>query len=414
MLPKCRVRGSVWTADLRRYGGSSYHALGLPASASQIEVGAALQRAVDGLVVAAKVLSPELPGIEAPGLTMGRRSDGTPGLVDFYLDARKLEGYDSDGGEEHVVSCCRRVAKAIGHLSVEELAGDTGSAALERWKAKMWQAGLAHATVRNLLHQAIAVLRWGRTGQRRLTGILPDCPRYIRQGKVLRQIVYDTLPEADFRTFRTRCFEQGMRQLEGCYTVDGAVDFIARRQLALSFSFYTGAHFDDADGLRGCYLSVDVGRYERHNTKSQKCVGPSPFDMPEQLQLDCEAELRRRDLPRFPPDELVTRGRWGTWHHATRTFAAVVSRLWPDGSRCVPTFPVLRRSTVWEYTVRGWRTHEIAEILGHVDERMIQNVYRRCSMLGLISASRVPWTLRSGPRGEPTRTGDVVRFARKG
>lgn len=411
-LPTCRLRGKVWTADLRRYGGGNYHALGLPEGASQIEVGAALQRAVDALQVAAKVSAPALPGIEAPGLTLGRKPDGTPGLVDLYLDERRRYGRLAGPAERYVASCCRRVSKALGHLTVAELAGDCGTAALERWKAQLWKDGKSHATVRNLLNQAMAVLRWGQTGQRTLTGTLPEMPDYVRPGQDFRTIRYDTLPEADFRTFREHLFDQGVRELEGFYTVEGARDFMARRRLALSFSFYTGAHFTDADTLRGCYLSTDVGRYERRNTKSRRCVGPAVFDMPEQLQLDCVAELERRGIPRFPPDELVTRGRWGTWHHATRTFAAVTARLWPDGSRVVPTFPILRRSTVWEYTVRGWRTHEIAELLGHVDDRMIQEVYRRCSMVGLISPVRVPWTVSSGPRGEPTRTGDVVAFAR--
>jgi hypothetical protein len=125
--------------------------------------------------------------------------------------------------------------------------------------------------------------------------------------------------------------------------------------------------------------------------------------------LDCEAELERRSLPRFPIGEVVT---GGPWHQPTRVLGPACDRLWPDGSRPRWTFQLARRSTVWEYTVRGWSTHEIATVLGHVDDRMIRDVYRRCCELGIISPVRVPWSVASGPHGGPSRMAPVLSFTR--
>ena len=97
-----------------------------------------------------------------------------------------------------------------------------------------------------------------------------------------------------------------------------------------------------------------------------------------------------------------------------KTWAAVSSvggcRLFPDKSRPDFTFRIARRSTVREYTLRGWRTEEIAAILGHVDTQMVSRIYRRMSELHLIAKVRTPWGIASGPDGAPTGTGKLLSF----
>jgi integrase len=404
-LPSCRLRGNVWTADLRAYGAGNYHSLGLPATASPIEVGAAVQRAVDGLVSAGKVVNPELPGLESPGLSVRD-------LASQYQDAKD---YPSKGGRSWGEDCMRRVQEGIGHLAVHELAAPAGEQVLRRWRDLLWEKGWRPRSVRNVLNFARAMLLWGQSDGRQLTGRLPKLPRFCRPGERMSEPDYTTLPEADFRHLRAHLFDGALhyQSFIRAFGRDPAIwsDYIARRQLYLSLAYYTGAHPEDLNTWRGEYLSVDVGRYERHNTKSSRVVEPECFDMPEQLQLDCQAELTRRGLPRFPQRELVACGTFGPWREATRTLNAAVARLWPgDPARKGFTFRISRRSCVWEYTIRGWRTHEIAAILGHVDETMIREVYRRCSQLSLISPVRVPWGLATGPRGRPTETGRILAF----
>jgi len=401
-LPSCRLRGDTWTADLRRFGGRPYHSLGLARGADPIEVGAALQRAVDGLRSAAKVGAPTLPGLESPGMTMRE-------LAAMYMQARDFE---TTAGASWAEDCRKRVAEGIGHLTVAELAAPNGVAVLRRWRDQMWAEGWKPRSVRNVLNFTKAILRWGQDDGRDLTGPIPSLPKFARPGQRINEPDFTTFAEADFRTLREHLFDealhfQAFKKFLGADR-DRWADYIGRRQLYLSWAFYTGAHDEDCNTLRGGYISLPAGRYERHNTKSSASVEPEWFDMPEQLALDCEAELRRRGIARFPPDELVAGGRWA---ESTRTLNKAVRRLWPgDPLRKSFTFRIARRSTIWEYTIRGWRTHEIAAIVGHVDETMIREVYRRCSQLGIVSPVRVPWTLQSGPHGKPSGIAPVLEF----
>lgn len=408
--PPVFVRGGVWCADLRTAAhdsGLRRVSLGLPEAASPVEVGMAIERKLAEIRVGARVSRPELPGLEKPGLRM-------LDLIDLYLDAR-ADDYDTDGGRDYVRDYCGYVREGLGHLAVEDMAGKLGTAALKAWRAIMWKDGWKGRSVRNAMNMALAILAWGQDDGRELTGPLPRRPkRFAPTGQHLSEPRFETMTETDFRLFREHWADEGLHwgsigKWCRIWQIEPA-DYIARRKLHLSLAFYTGAHDEDLHTWRGEYLAVEQGRYERHNTKSARAVRPAWFDMPEQLQRDCEEELRRRGLPRFPEKEIVTGQR--PWAGATRTLGDACDRLWPDHSRPRFTFQTARRSTVWEYTVRGWNAHEIATILGHVDETMVREVYRRCSELGIISPVRVPWTVASGPHGGPSALAPVLEFKR--
>jgi hypothetical protein len=399
-LPSVRLRGKQWTANLRAFGGHEWHPLGLDASASPVEVGAALQRKLDELRLCAQLGAPCLPGLEEQGLLV---SD----LVGRYLDGRD---FDTEGGASYVAGLCRRLKKDFASLTVENLSGPAGEAVIRKWRDRLWAEGLSNKTCNNLLHQLAAILRWGRSGGRRLTGDLPDMPSAVRRGQNLSVPVFEFWTEADFRVLRDKCFvapeqRRGLSRWCGGDS-DRIADYVARRKLYLSLAFYTGAHTGDLDRWRGEWMSVAMGRYERHNAKSARCVSPCWFDMPEQLLLDCRAEVERLGRE-WRPGELVA---GGPWRGVSEVMARATRRIFPDGSRPVFTMRLARRSTVREYTLRGWRTHEVSAILGHVDNTMVQEIYRRVSELGLVSPVRVPWTIASGPRGEPTRTGKLIPF----
>jgi integrase len=398
--PPIHVRGAVWYADLRAYGGQKHTSLGLPAGTSQLELGMAVAAKVAELRVVASIGRPPLPGLESPGLLVRD-------LVSMYQDARD---YDTKGGEKYGADCAKRVREGLGHLTVNDLAAPQGAAVLRAWRDRLWKDDWKPRSVRNVLNFAAAVLRWGQDDGRALTGAVPRLPKFCRPGEAMSNPRFVTFAEADFRSLREHVFDEALRRSAfGVFHGDRAavLDYVARRKLYLSLGFYTGAHPADLQSCKGAYLNVQFRRYERHNTKSARVVEPEWFDMPEQLALDCQAELDRRGLPRFPPEEIVT---GGFWRHGTRAATEACRRLWPDGSRPHFDFRTARRSMVWEYTIRGWRTHEIAAIAGHVDEQMIREVYRRCSELGIISPVRVPWTCASGPHGRPSATAPVLAF----
>jgi hypothetical protein len=400
-IPTVNVRGSSWCADLRGYGGGQRDSLDVDAAAPAIEVGMALQRRLEELRLCAAVGCPTLPGLTG-GATFRD-------LVGSYLDGRD---YATTGGASYVADCCRRIVADLGHFAVTDLAAPQGEAVLRSWRDRMWAAGLSNRTVNNHLHQFAAIWRWARTGGRRLVGETADLPTAIRQNQALSNPIFEFWTEADFRHFRAHLFDEAVRTgglSRRCGgDAAGVADYIARRRLYLSLAFYTGAHVRDLDTWSADFLSVEMGRYERHNSKSARCVAPCWFDMPEQLQIDCAAELERRGGWRA--GELVA---GGPWRQSTRTLAKATARLFPDGDRAPFTFRIARRSTVRELTLRGWPTHEIAAVLGHVDGRMVETIYRRCSELGIVSPVRVPWRCGSGPRGGPTQTGRILPFAAK-
>lgn len=406
--PTVELRGNVWVADMRPWGGQRRHSLGLPGEADPIEVGMACERAKQSLLVAGHIAAPELP-FEDEGLLVRD-------LVSYYLEARAHD-YETDGGASYVADYCRRIVKDLGHLPVLALAAPEGILVFNKWRDRLWEEKLANQTVKNCIASLFAVLRWGRSDGRRMTGPLPEkMPRCARAGQNLRNPRFEFWTEADFRHFRQRWSDEvlrtgGLRKHCGS-DAKKVEDYLARRRMYLSLAFYTGCHVAELDGWRGDWLSVDRGRYQRHNQKSARTVRPIWLDMPEQLQIDCQEEVARLGRP-WGDGELVGCGKWGPWKGAIRTLVKATKRLWPDGSRPAWNFMSLaRRSTVREYTIRGWRTHEIAAILGHVDNRMVEEVYRRCEELGIISPVRVPWTVNSGPHGKPTGLAPVLEFRR--
>jgi hypothetical protein len=406
-LPPAFVRGGMWCADMRSHGGGRRVSLGLPASAPPLEVGAALQRKLDDLRLGAKLTQPDLPGLDDPELCLSA-------VIEKYLEDREGD-FGTDAGGQYVRDYCRRVAGELGHMRVAELTGQAGRTVVKEWRKRLWDRGLSNLTVHNYLHALRAILVWG-ADDRELCGPLPKWPKGggARPGQTLRSPVFETWPEADFLHLRGHLFDEclrwgGLNKL--CGSADAVAEYIARRQAWLSLAFYTGLHPFDLNRWRGDWLYLDAGRYERHNHKSASSVDPAPFDMPEQLRLDLCALLDHLGKSRFGESEIVTCGHWPAWGEWSRTIAKAVPRLFPQGGRCRFTSQVARRSTIWEYTIRGWRTHEIAAIVGHVDTQMIDRIYRRCDALGLVSPVRVAWTVASGPGGRPTRTGKVIPFA---
>lgn len=392
--PKVFLRDGHWVADLRRFGGSQYQALGLAGDADPVLVGYMLRGKVDELRLGARVMSPELPGLADEGMLMRE-------LLTLYAEDHECP---TAAGKFYTRKYCRQIAAQIGHMPVSALAAPAGRTVLLRWRDELWVKKLANKTVKNYLGMLKAALIWGQSGGRQLTGALPEWPKAIRDGEALSNPVFDHWSEQDFRHFRDHFGEASGARM---WMRSDPADWIARRRLYLSFAYYTGMHAADLGKIRKDWLNVAAGRFWRHNQKSARCVDTEPFDMPAALVLDCEAELRRLGRE-WEPKELIT---GGPWPHTTDIFRCEIRRLFPAGgprlTPCHLDTRVLRRSTAWELAIRGWQPGEISAYMGHVDDTMVRHVYLHCKELGLIADRRIPWALNSGPGGKPSGTARV-------
>lgn len=414
-LPHIVVRGDVVYADLRRATGDERYrhvCLDLPAGSSEYEIGIAVGQHVAELRAAGRIKAPELRGLHRDsGVTLAD-------AILSYLDGRQIT---HKGNRRYVHGLCGRISRHLGHMPISDLDGRAGTRVLLRWvellrtgKAAGLKKPLGGHTVQNYIYQLAAVLQDALdAGQ---LAAMPKLPRELQDepGPVYVP-KFEHWVEADFRKLREEWAEEILRV--GGWTrflgPDREVwrDYIAKRKLYLSMAYYTGLHTGDLDRVPAEWLSWEVGRYRRENTKSARCVRPAVFDMPEQLQLDCEAEARRcQDLGKpWRPEDLVCGGSWPRPFDALNTARL---RLWPDPQNRPPhfNFRLCRRSTAWEYCIRGWQAEQIAAILGHVDRKMVEEVYRRCDQLGLISPVRLPWTIGTAPKGAD-RTGRATVLA---
>lgn len=409
-LPPIIIRGDVLYADLRRATGddSFRHVnLGLPAGSSEYEVGIVVGQKIAELRALGKIKAPELRGLSPQGA--GR---SLADAILTYVDRRE---YDSDGGESYARKLCDRISRQLGHLLLSDLDGRAGNLLVLRWTESLWKGrGFKGNTVRNYVKQLFAILKWCQ--EEEWIAALPRMPKRLqaKSGPVYVPC-YEHWTEADFRTLRAEWWKGPLQKGSWVRFLgsDREVwkDYAAKRSLYLSVAYYTGLHTWDLDRIPAWWLSYEVGRYRRENHKSAACVRPAVFDMPEQLRLDCAEEAERCAALGRPwhPDDLVCGGPWPRPFDALDTAR---KRIWPDerGRPCHFNFRVTRRSTAWEYCIRGWPAEEIAEVLGHVDRKMVDEVYRRCDQLGVISPVRLPWKIGTAPKGQP-RTGSATVLA---
>lgn len=407
-LPPISSRNGVLYADFRRWKGPRHVCLDLPEGSSDLEVGIVAGCKLEALRVAGQVQNPELPGIE-------RRTGQTLGdVILLHADSRE---YDTDWGERWARGVYKRIARDLGNFELAAFDGHSGDVILLKWKEQLWARGIGGHTVRGYMKQLFRVLKWAQS--RRLITNLPEEPKRLNPEGAGPVYVpkYDHWVEADFRRLRDHFADNALAKgywNRWLKTREEQLDFVAKRKLYLSVAYYTGMHTFDLDRVKAEWLSWEVGRYRRVNHKSAACIREACFDMPEQFQRDCEEEAQRCEALGRPwrPDDLVC---GGEWRASCKLLGTSVRHLWPDERTrpCAWNFRIARRSTAWEYCVRGWSAESIAEILGHVDRKMVDAVYRRADELRLISATRAPWAIGSAPGGQArTSSAKVLDFRR--
>jgi integrase len=376
------VRGTALGVRPGRY------ALDLPPGADELDATHAAYELVERL----RRSSPQLP-LPDPGA--GRTFAAA---VDAEELARRKDRPSSENAR-YVFGYLKQVRRELGHLPLVCFEGEAGADRLVDYRNELADKGLSPRTRANRICTTMQVL----VRARRLGWLVavPAKPDPCVGNETLLRPTFQWISETDFRSIRGEVFSRG-HGLERV-PADERPGYIAQRRLYLSWAFYTGMHTWDLNALDDSMVSVEFGSYERRNHKSSKSVLPAWFDMPGALQADCAAELARLGRP-WRAGELICGGPWG---EVTRTVTAAAKRLGmgPVDMR------TMRRSCAHEYCLRGWSARDVADILGHVDDRLVNRVYSKVHAR-LRSPVKVPW---SGAAGDiKTATGTVLPFnARK-
>jgi integrase len=304
--------------------------------------------------------------------------------------------YDRPGSAKWGREYAGLVRRELGHYDLADFAPPAGNARLVAYVAELGKAGLSGRTMRNRLSITEQVLRFAV--ERGWLAIKPLHPRMPPKAAP----VFHWVSEAMFRAFRAELFAGKARTRMRCVpelrqAAEAEIAlYVERRRLYCSWLFYTGVHAADADTASADQLFLDGRAYIRHNHKSSRSVPDEQFEMPEPLYRDLKAFCDFVDRPFFP-GELFAGGKW---HQGSRAMQAAATRLgFPHG--CNPS--ILRRSYAREMFLRGYTVREVADRMGHVDERMLKEIYVRTPRATGHAKSRwqipAPETAPRGPGG---------------
>lgn len=356
--PAPRIRGNQWVVDLRSQGHGSRYVLG-PA---ELDPSEALNRAWE--------LQTRLRGDRMAELAQGDLFGGQPAPKGFAaaLDAwHRTKRYDTEHGASYGKDYAAKVRHELGGYDLADFSGPAGTARLRAYVAELERREMSGRTIANRMSVALQVIRFAH-GEGWLAHV-PQKPKLPPKATP----VYRYLTEGMFRQLRAAIYAGASAARETYRGRDRSEPLgirIARRRCYLSWLFYTGVHRADADHMTAAHLFMDARTYIRVNTKSAACikVHRDQYEMPEPLYLDLR-ELERMLGRPFYLDEPVCGGPWG---EPIRVINRAAKRLgFPHNAGPA----VMRRSYAREMFLRGYSVREVADRMGHVDERMLKEIY---------------------------------------
>jgi integrase len=305
--------------------------------------------------------------------------------------------HETSGGARYVAEYLAGVVKRFGDRAIRQFEPPAGSQVLKGWRDEMAKKGAPEfrspKTRRNYLNILLQLCRYA--ADRGLIAAVPVKPKATIIDETMTSADWPWYTEADFRALRDGLYvgaegdlRAWLRRWRPGVSVD---DYIARRRLYCSFGFYTGMHVYDLDRLDDGQFAADIGTYARSNHKSARSVPVQWFEAPGQLWEDVQLELARLGR-HWNHGELICGGAWPRGAIVLTDTAKRLGLPTPVNFRSV-----FRRSTVHEYCIRGWPLERVAKIVGHVDTRMIETVYRRV-VDRMRSLEQVPWDRESTAR----------------
>lgn len=410
--PEPKLSGGVWRVDLRwaGFGRFELRTPGDPARAAEA-IHEAYERLTALQAQARGPLPPPAPRAirEAPTIAIA---------CDLWKPGRKPKRRGTKGGLRYVDEYIRAIVRELGHLDVAAFEPPHGTELWADYTAQCKQRGLSVKSRSNRNNMLLQLLQFCQ-GRGWLVAI-PGEPEARLPGDPPRNAPdWQWLTETDFREVRARIHENWQDGNAG-----SAFRAMAKRRkvhpealraqlrLYLSVAFYAGLHTSDLDGLLSDHLSWQMGTYLRVNSKSAHCIPVRAFDMPEQLQLDCAEEIARLQRHWYAGEPVCG----GAWDNNTREITRIVKRMGGEveGLPVPLNFRVLRRSTAYHYCLLGWDEREVSEVLGHVDQRMIREVYLRVPV-SLRSSAKLDWTNANMKRvtGGHTARAQLLPIARQ-
>lgn len=381
MRPDPKQRAGKWVVDLRPLGLGQRYTLG-PDSLSR----------EDALHAAYELLA-RLRGkgmADAPQRTLF--DDGAPlyvgALLDRWSDQKRYQG---EGAARYGKTYARLVRRELGEYKLTDFAPPAGHARLSAYARSLEAANLSGRTIRNRLSIIEQALRFAvESGWLDQVPLHPSLPP-----KALP--VFRWITESMFRALRGEVYRGvSLHEMARAGIPDAAelALYVERRRVYLSWLFYTGVHHYDADHASADWLFLDGAAYIRHNHKTS--MKPAQFEMPPQLLADLRA-LETLLGRAFFPDECFT---GGPWPDCSRVMQRAARRLkFPHGAS--PS--ILRRSYAREMLLRGYSVREVADRMGHVDERMVEAIYTQTPRATGRPKSR--WDLLPASAPSPTVSG---------
>ena len=355
--PTLETRGGHWLADLRAFGFGRYR-LGL---ASEIDQQEAMHRAYAKL---AYLRNEGMADVAQRDLFEHAGPDRFGAAIDRCSDDKR---HVTDGGRHWWNEYARLVRTELGGYGLQEFAPPTGNARLVEYVKQCEARQMSGRTIRNRLSVAEQVLRFAVE-----RGWLAAAPLHPRMPPKAAP-VYHYLTEANFRALRVALYrgrDGTVAELRGFTPTEPGPIYIARRKVYLSWLFYTGVHKHDADAATSDWLFLDGRAYIRHNSKSSRSVPDEQFEMPDQLHDDLH-ELQAVLGRPFWPGEQFTGGPWVSVNAVMKRAAQRIGFPHPVNPA------ILRRSYAREMLQRGYSVREVADRMGHVDERMLREIYTR-------------------------------------
>lgn len=391
MRPDPRVFGGKWVVDLRRAGFGQRYMLG----AAELPREEALHLSYDLLEQLrgrrlAESVQRDLFGEIAPQL-FASALDGWQG--------QKRTRSDGDGAKRYVATYARLVRKELGDYALADFAPPEGTRRLATYVKTLERRGLSGRTMRCRLSVAEQVCRYAAD-----QGWIATVPLHPKMPPKTPP-VFRWLTEAMFRALRSEVFKDA-KPAQMYYVIGGKPErlpvYVAQRRTYLSWLFYTGAHHYDADHATSDWLFLDGRAYVRHNHKTS--MTPTQFEMPEPLYDD----LRELEAVQGRPFALGERFTGGPWQDCSRVMQKAARTLgFADGA----TPSILRRSYAREMFLHGYTVEEVADRMGHVDTRMLREIYMQTPRA--VGHPKSRWQQTTAAPSSPSGMARVLQIKRE-
>jgi integrase len=265
--------------------------------------------------------------------------------------------------------------KELAGVSLAFLATREGLVRLARWRDEVRARGIGARSMKDRLNVFRLMWRWAAEPPRQWVALMPVLPSpKTDENEVMHDPVVTWIDHPTFRAVRGAIYDNvfartglanELRKAGGACDAAAVHDLVCRRQLYLSFAFYTGMRRGDLNRISDAYLSPDMGCYFRHGRKTGVEVAAEA--VPKPFQADIAAELRRLGRS-WRPGELIC---GGPWFHATRVIRTAARKLG------VQAFDLMtcRRSFVYYKALGGVLEPKLVNLMGHSDSKMIHSVY---------------------------------------